>query len=240
MGGSLIRTVTTRAVVAAALVLPLGWAGVAAAAKVAKPVISGFAATPSTVSGPSGAVLLSGTTTGATSCSVSSTSPSVTLTPASGACPSGVVSSTLFVPEDTGKRPVKVHVAVTATGPGGSRTAKVVVQVDPGDGGRGVPTAPLGVTATALDRSAVVDVAPPASDGGEPVLGYTVVAVDLTSAGRGGQTASGASSPLTVTGLADGDAYEFTATATNLDGTGTASAPRTRSSRTCCPARPPR
>ena len=60
---------------------------------------------------------------------------------------------------------------------------------------------------------------------GSPITGYTVTATDLTDATRGGQTASGASSPITIAGLTNGDSYTFTVTATNGVGTGPASAP---------------
>ncbi len=53
---------------------------------------------------------------------------------------------------------------------------------------------------------------------------YTVTATDTTTPANGGQTASGASSPITVSGLTNGDSYTFTVTATNASGTGSASA----------------
>jgi len=89
------------------------------------------------------------------------------------------------------------------------------------------PTAPLGVTATGANDPTKADVSfsPPANDGGSPVTGYTVTAKDLTNPANGGQTASGASSPIKVPGLTTGDTYTFTVQATSVIGTGPASAP---------------
>jgi Subtilase family/PASTA domain/Divergent InlB B-repeat domain/Fibronectin type III domain/WD40-like Beta Propeller Repeat len=81
-----------------------------------------------------------------------------------------------------------------------------------------VPSAPAGVTAVAGDGQATIGF-PPASSGGSPVASYTA------TASPGGLTATGAGSPLTVTGLTNGISYTFTVTATNAVGTGPASSP---------------
>jgi invasion protein IalB len=81
------------------------------------------------------------------------------------------------------------------------------------------PTAPTSVTAVAGNAQAVVSFATPISDGGSPILYYTV------TSSPGGITATGTSSPITVTGLTNGTTYTFTVTATNAIGTGPASAP---------------
>src|SRR5207245_505517 len=57
----------------------------------------------------------------------------------------------------------------------------------------------------------------PANNGGMAITSYTV------TASPGGATASGASSPLVVSGLTNGTAYTFTVTAANSVGTGPAS-----------------
>jgi hypothetical protein len=83
----------------------------------------------------------------------------------------------------------------------------------------GVPGAPTGVTAVADNAQAIVSFAAPASDGGSPITSYTV------TSSPGNITATGASSPITVIGLANGTSYTFTVTATNAVGTGPASDP---------------
>ena len=83
-----------------------------------------------------------------------------------------------------------------------------------------VPGAPTGVSATAGDRQAAVSFTAPA-DGGSPITSYTV------TASPGGAAASGAGSPITVSGLANGTAYTFTVTAANGVGTGGPSSPST-------------
>jgi YVTN family beta-propeller protein len=80
------------------------------------------------------------------------------------------------------------------------------------------PGAPTIGTATAGNAQATISFTPPASDGGSPITSYTV------TSNPGGITATGAASPLTVTGLTNGTAYTFTVTATNTAGTGSASA----------------
>jgi chitinase len=83
----------------------------------------------------------------------------------------------------------------------------------------GPPDAPTGASAVPGNQAAVVTFAEPASDGGNPINSYTV------TASPGGAIATGISSPLTVTGLTNGDSYTFTVTATNAAGPGPLSAP---------------
>jgi hypothetical protein len=87
-----------------------------------------------------------------------------------------------------------------------------------------VPDAPSAVSATAGAQSASVSFVAP-FDGGSPITGYTVTATDLTTPANGGQAVTGASGPVTVAGLTDGDAYTFTVAATNGVGTGAVSGP---------------
>ncbi|GAB1118350.1 MAG: hypothetical protein WAqBPW_11430 [Shewanella algae] len=82
-----------------------------------------------------------------------------------------------------------------------------------------VPGAPTSVSAVASDASATVSFSAPASTGGAAISSYTV------TSSPGGITASGAGSPLTVSGLSNGTDYSFTVSASNTAGTGPASSP---------------
>jgi hypothetical protein len=83
-----------------------------------------------------------------------------------------------------------------------------------------VPSAPQSVSAVAGDASATVSWAPPASNGDNPILGYTVTA----STGQQVSTPD-ASTTIAVGGLANGTPVTFTVTARTAFGTGPASAP---------------
>ena len=87
-----------------------------------------------------------------------------------------------------------------------------------------VPGAPTIGVATPGNTQASVTFTAPASNGGSTITGYTVTATDSTTPANGGQTGTGTTSPITVTGLTNGDSYTFTVTATNGVGTGAASA----------------
>jgi len=81
-----------------------------------------------------------------------------------------------------------------------------------------LPGAPAIGSATAGNALATVSFSAPAADGGSPVASYTVTSFP------GGFTATGAASPITVTGLTNGTPYTFTVTAANTVGAGPASA----------------
>ena len=86
-----------------------------------------------------------------------------------------------------------------------------------------VPGAPTGVSAVAGQGQASVSFTAPASNGGSAITGYTVTATDATTPANGGQTGTGTTSPISVTGLTNGDSYTFKVTATNAIGAGAAS-----------------
>jgi sugar lactone lactonase YvrE len=71
--------------------------------------------------------------------------------------------------------------------------------------------------ATAPGNSAVVSFTAPTNTGGLPITSYIV------KSSVGNLTATGSSSPITITGLLAGTNYTFTVSATNADGTGPSS-----------------
>ena len=80
-----------------------------------------------------------------------------------------------------------------------------------------LPDAPTIGTATPGNGQATVTFTAPASDGGSAITSYTV------TSSPGGLTGTGTASPITVSGLVNGQTYTFTVTATNNAGTGPAS-----------------
>lgn len=162
---------------------------------------------------------------------VDDTTPPVVSVPASvsGQSPTGVPVPVTYLA--TANDSVDGAIAVTCTKPTGSSfpvgTTLVTCSAADVHGNTGsasfqvtvvtVPGAPTATTATAGNGSATVAFAAPASNGGSPVTQYTV-----TSSPPGG-TASGSSSPITVSGLTNGTPYTFTVVAKNAVGTGPAS-----------------
>ncbi|MRS02629.1 hypothetical protein EG832_05300, partial [bacterium] len=81
-----------------------------------------------------------------------------------------------------------------------------------------VPGAPTGVTATAGNAQATVTFTAPASNGGSPITGYTVIS------SPGGIQSTGTLIPITITGLTNLTAYTFVVVATNINGNSAPSA----------------
>jgi uncharacterized protein (TIGR02145 family) len=102
-------------------------------------------------------------------------------------------------------------VATNTTGNSPASVASAAVTPIP------IPDPPTNPVATAGIAQASVAFTPPAFDGGSAITGYTV------TSSPGSFTATGASSPLVVTGLTDGTAYTFTVVATNAAGNSVAS-----------------
>ena len=119
--------------------------------------------------------------------------------------------------------------ATNAVGTGAASAASNSVTPTGSTPGPTVPGAPTIGTATAGNAQATVSFTAPASDGNNAITSYTV------TSSPGGITATGVSSPLTVTGLTNGTTYTFTVTATNAVGTGAASA----ASNSVTPSAPP-
>ncbi len=80
-----------------------------------------------------------------------------------------------------------------------------------------VPAAPRNVRATDVNGTVTVDFELPQTDGGSPILCYTVMSYP------GNITVKAARRPVIVTGLAKGKTYVFRVTASNSVGTGRAS-----------------
>lgn len=81
-----------------------------------------------------------------------------------------------------------------------------------------IPDPPIIGAAIPGNQQASIGFSPPASDGGSPITSYTV------TCNPNGFAASGAVSPITVTGLANGTTYGCSVTATNAAGTSQPSA----------------
>ena len=88
----------------------------------------------------------------------------------------------------------------------------------------GPPSAPTAVVATPGNTQVTVTFAVPASNGGSPITGYTVTPNPATVGWVDSNAGSTATTHL-ITNLTNGTAYTFTVRATNVNGTGAASAP---------------
>jgi cell division septal protein FtsQ/histidinol phosphatase-like enzyme len=105
------------------------------------------------------------------------------------------------------------YFVVKASNPGGESAASNEVSTKP----RTSPSAPTDLIAVAGDGEATVTFAVPDSNGGTPITNYEV------TASPGNIVTVGATSPITVTGLANGTTYSFTVKAINSAGSSVAS-----------------
>ena len=127
---------------------------------------------------------------------------------------SGATSSSYQLQDADYNTTVKCTVTATNSAGSASATSAATASI-----AAGVPGAPTIGTATAGNTQATVTFTAPAITGGVAITSFTA------TSSPGGLTASGASSPLTVTGLTNGTSYTFTVTATNSVGTGPAGGP---------------
>jgi hypothetical protein len=116
-------------------------------------------------------------------------------------------------------RPVRVLGALSLAFAATLTTLAGVVDVTPAAAAVGVPAEPTGVSWTANVTNIVVSFTAPADNGSDPILGYTVEAHDL-STGTTSTEPPCATTTCTLTGLSDGDTFNFTVTAFNDVGQG--------------------
>ncbi len=110
---------------------------------------------------------------------------------------------------------------VTASLAGSSTVDSASVEITAGAPGR-----PTIISTAPGDAQVTVKFSPPASDGGAKITSYLVTATDTTHPGTA-TTSSAAQSPITVTGLVNGDQYSITVDASNSAGPGPESKPAT-------------
>jgi uncharacterized repeat protein (TIGR02543 family) len=120
----------------------------------------------------------------------------------------------------------------TATNSTGTSSVSSSASVTPA----GLPSPPTGLNAIRGDSQATVSFAAPTNTGGSTITGYSVTA---TPVGGGSPiTISCSSSPCLVTGLTNGTAYTFAATASNATGASSNSASTNSVTPAAAPAAP--
>jgi trimeric autotransporter adhesin len=121
--------------------------------------------------------------------------------------------------------PVQIRAVNSVSEGNGSASVTVTAATAPG--------APTSVTATATGQTtATVSFTAPTSNGSSAIISYTV------TSSPGGITATGSSSPISVTGLSASTAYTFTVTASNAAATSVASGASTSVTTPAPPAAP--
>ena len=121
--------------------------------------------------------------------------------------------------------PVQIRAVNSVSEGNGSASVSVTAATAPG--------APTSVTATATGQTtATVSFTAPTSNGSSAIISYTV------TSSPGGITATGSTSPISVTGLSASTAYTFTVTASNAAATSVASGASTSVTTPAPPAAP--
>jgi alpha-tubulin suppressor-like RCC1 family protein len=183
------------------------------AAASTQPTVSSFTVNPTTLTWAGGTVTLSVKVANAKTCTFS-VAPAIKGLPAKQLC-NGTVNQKVTVPKNNGKTVITFTFDVSVTG---TTTVKApAIRLSEGDV---LPGPPAVASASAGDASAVVGFVRPSTAGSSAITHYTVTATDTTTPVHGGQKQSGTASPITVTGLTNGDSYTFTVAATNASGTG--------------------
>jgi hypothetical protein len=144
--------------------------------------------------------------------------PDPTITQTTGTLPSGVTYSSTGLltgnPTQSGSFPITLSAAIGAGTPVTQSFTLTVPVIS--------PYAPTIGTATGGNAQATVNFSGPSNNGGSSITSYKVTATDATNS-SGTKSTTGSASPITITGLANGDSYTFTVAATNSVGTGPAS-----------------
>jgi len=108
--------------------------------------------------------------------------------------------------------------SVTATNQSGTSSSSAASNAVVSSTTPNAPTSPSATTGNGTATVAFTGDTTTATEGGIAITGYSVTATDVTNPANGGQTATGTVSPVTVTGLTNGDSYTFTVHATNANG----------------------
>ena len=114
--------------------------------------------------------------------------------------------------------------SVTATNANGSSNPSAESSAVTPTAPVGTPSVPQSVSAVADDASATISWSAPSSTGGSAITGYTVTAYDQDGVVAGTCSVDGSTLTCSITGLTNGVGYTFSVVASNVAGSGPASA----------------